>query len=163
MSGVGFQNSFPMGVGGFRRSQTSVRLSLRRFTWHSCCNSEEPGPKTQEIISTLPSLLAFILTFSVTLLSPSLFSYSFFLLGWQAGKSSLCIFSVAVTFSWQNKARANPVLVHLNGPIEARRQRQHGADPRGTGAGAVGGHGALMTQQSPCPLSARLFPLAAVP
>lgn len=32
MSGVGFQNSFPMGVGGFRRSQTSVRLSLRRFT-----------------------------------------------------------------------------------------------------------------------------------
>lgn len=91
------------------------------------------------------------------------FSYSFFLLGWQAGKSSLCVFSVAVTLIQQNKAGANPALVHLNRPIEVRRQSQHGPDPRGTGAGAMGGHGALMTQQSPCPLGAQLVHLAAAP
>lgn len=31
MRGVGFQNSFPMGVEGFRRSQTSVRSSLKEI------------------------------------------------------------------------------------------------------------------------------------
>lgn len=79
MGGMGFLNSFPMGVWGFRKSQTSVRSSLRRFSWHSCHDSEELRPKSQEVYFTLSPLLVFILTFCVTLLSP-LFSCSFFYL-----------------------------------------------------------------------------------
>lgn len=62
--------------------------------------------------------------------------------------------SVAVTSIWQNKAKANPILVHLNGSVEVCKQSQNGAGPWGTGAGAVGGHGALVAQQSLCILSA---------
>lgn len=51
--------------------------------------------------------------------------------------------SVAVTSIWQNKAKANPILVHLNGSVEVCKQSQHGAGPWGTEVGAVGGHGAL--------------------
>lgn len=73
--GVGFQNSFSMGVEGFRRSQRSVRLSLGRFPLHSCCDSEEPGPKTQKIYFHPLSPACFHFDF---LCYPS-FYFSFFL------------------------------------------------------------------------------------
>lgn len=147
MRQVGFQNSFPMRVWGVGRTRTSVRSSLSRFTWHSGCDSEESGPKMQKLY--FPACFHF----DFLCYSPFSSSFSLFLfpLGWQAGKCSLCIFSVALRSIWQSKARANSVLVHLNGPIEVCRQSQHGAGPWSTGAEAVGGHGALMTQQSPCP------------
>lgn len=86
MRGVRFQNSFPMRVEWFRRSQTSLRS---RFMWYSCWNSEECGPKSQKCVSTLSSLLAFILTLSVILLSPSLFSCSFST--WMTGRKILSL------------------------------------------------------------------------
>lgn len=131
MRQVGFQNSFPTGVWGVGRTRASVRSSLSRFTWHSGCNSEEPGPKMQELY--FPACFYFDFLFYSPF--PSSFSLFLFLLGWQAAKCSLSIFSVALRSIWQNKARANSVLVHLNGPIEVCRQSQHGAGPWSAGAG----------------------------
>ena len=150
---VGFQNSFPMGAGGFRKSETSVRLRLRWFTWHGCCNSEEPG-----IYFHLTSPACFHFDF---LCYPSFsfsFSYSFSLLRWQAGKSSLCIFSVGVNVPLAEQGKGKSRFSTCKWACWVSVGLTLGHRSRGCGS-----HGALGTQHSPCPLGAWLIPLAAVP